>query len=125
MDTYLFTVIIHKSLFLDKRPAPGAYKVPLSDFSHKSNKGPTFGISYSSFEKVYMRANKTNMDKSIPGPGTYAIPEKKGVGYSMGAKLKNGSVMADSARNKIPGPGAYKTLTTITPRGDSILSTMR
>lgn len=66
-----------------------------------------------------MRANKTNTDRSIPGPGTYAIPENKGVGYSMGTKLKTGTVMAVLTKNKIPGPGTY------TIKSDSILSTVR
>ena len=80
------------------------------------SKGPTFGTSYSNYEKVYLKNNKIPTDKSIPGPGSYKIDEKHSKGISMGLKLES-KFGFSTTRNKNPGPGAYATIGTLTNNG--------
>jgi len=55
-------------------PPPGSYE-PLSQFA-KTPKGKafSFGLPYSTYSKVYSEIDRSP-DKSVPGPGTYDIPQ--------------------------------------------------
>lgn len=49
-----------------------------TDFGLK-NKGPSFGLPFSAYEKTYIPGSKgapLSMIKGLPGPGAYSIPEK-------------------------------------------------
>ena len=109
---------------IDRKPSPGSYDNNKSDFKQR-NKGPSFGVSYASFEKVYMKSNRVPNDKNIPGPGSYRIPSEKGKQFSMGQKLSETSTFNKATRNNLPGPGAYSTIETINPKGRTFLSTMK
>lgn len=63
------------------------------------NHGPSFGLSYSSFEKVYIQTNKIPLDKSLPGPGTYKVPTYTGKQYSIGARPNVQNNIIDKTKN--------------------------
>ena len=109
---------------LDRRPTPGKYENIISDFK-KRNAGPSFGIARQYYEKVYMRSKVYPHDKNIPGPGSYKLPDKKGVQYSMRGRTKIQDSVHINVKNNIPGPGAYSSLTTFSPKGDNFVSTIR
>ena len=76
-------------------------------------------------KKVYMRSKVYPHDKNIPGPGSYKLPDKKGVQYSMRGRTKIQDSVHINVKNNIPGPGTYSSLTTFSPKGDNFVSTIR
>lgn len=54
-------------------PSPNKYSLK-SDFEGGHTRGKSFGISFSSYEKVYVPGNPivpVSVSKALPGPGTY------------------------------------------------------
>jgi len=69
----------------------------------------TFGIGRQYFEKVYCETSSYR-DKTIPGVGAYTFNKTFGsesVKYSMVGK---GNTKPLAARNKVPGPGEYNSI---------------
>ena len=109
-------------------PAPTAYK-PQSDFDqdHPHGRKFSFGIAREAYSKVYVKENPVS-DKSIPGPGTYTVPQKVGneaKKFSMKGRTLNHCklplqltfiVMLTTTRAN-PGPGAYDPKTMLSPNG--------
>lgn len=108
--------------FVDNNPAPTSYQ-PKSDFDKVDPHGRafSFGIAREAYEKVYIKENPP-LDKNIPGPGSYTIPQKVGAEaskYSMKGRTLNHCnnkshiisllylVMLTTTRHN-PGPGAYE-----------------
>jgi hypothetical protein len=86
----------------------------------KSNKGKSFGMSRSYYEKVYCDSNIKH-ERNVPGPGQYEAHNKFGrenPRYTLGGRLKEKSGEA----GKFPGPGEYEYLH-INPPGKFISST--
>lgn len=97
-------------------PDPGAY-TPQTMFSQTpKGKAYTFGASYSTYQNVYLENDK-KADRSVPGPGTYTIPQVIGQGgaqYSLRPRLNN-NLLKNSA--SMPGPGTYEPPTSISKTG--------
>ena len=72
-----------------------------------------------------MRSKIYPLNTFTPGPGSYALPENKGVQYSMREKTKIRDSLHINKKNNIPGPGAYSTLTTFSPKGDVFVSNIK
>mmetsp|Transcript_42034 Transcript_42034/g.48737 ORF Transcript_42034/g.48737 Transcript_42034/m.48737 type:complete len:253 (-) Transcript_42034:55-813(-) len=107
----------------NRKPTPGKYENEISDFK-KKNAGHTFGVSRQSYEKVFVKANKIPIDQNIPGPGAYKIPLSIGLQYSLKGRTKMIDTVAINVKNNIPGPGAYSSFSTISPKGNSFLSSI-
>jgi hypothetical protein len=99
-----------------KGPDPGAYLPPTMFAKAPKGRAHTFGASYSIYENVYVKGS-TKADKSIPGPGTYTLPNrigKDGLHFTLKPRLANNSLKHSA--NK-PGPGAYEPPTSISKTG--------
>lgn len=98
-------------------PSPGTYDLPSEFRKQPKGKAFSFGISHSSYAKVY-NENDRSPDKNVPGPGTYSIPDlcgNEGLHYTLKPRLN--SAMFKTSAN-IPGPGTYETPQAISKTGN-------
>ena len=73
----------------------------------KTNKGSSFGMSRSFYDKVYCDSNVKH-ERNVPGPGKYEANNKFGnenPKYTLKGRLKDKMNEA----GKFPGPGEYKS----------------
>lgn len=94
-------------------PSPCAY-TPC--FNFQTCKGKTFGLLLNASPR-----------HSVPGPGTYSVVGQTGkhsLKYSLRPKtIYQGKVQGKlGATSKTPGPGAYRTLETVTKTGRQFVS---
>ena len=105
-------------------PSPNSYKLP-SDFDPK-RKGQAFSFrcGWEAYRKVFQKEgfqNTLKCDPSFPGPGSYKEIQmfgKEGKLITLKSKLKD----APGAKKDTPGPGAYKSASTLPGTGISYSS---
>lgn len=100
-----------------------------SDFDKEHPHGPkySFGVGRDKFTKVYVESNK-NLDLSIPGPAKYYNPPpfgKGGIAFSFRGRPEPKKEVIERRNKKYPpppGPGDYKNIIEINPKGKYPLS---
>ena len=105
-------------------PSPSAYNLPSDISPKKGSKGYTFGLPWSTYNKVFLEHDKP-ANPINPGPGTYKFKEnigKEGKKYTCQTKA---SFIESQYLVKVPGPGAYSVPSCINEKGRYFYSPFR
>lgn len=110
-----------QSKYKDKK----IYQTPLNIKSDFDNSTPhmaaySFGVSRGAYESTLIPNVKAGPDKTIPGPGSYSIPNvvgNDGPRPSMGAKAMSLQAMFIGDNKNVPGPGRYESPVKINGKG--------
>ncbi len=83
-----------------------------------------FGITRDKFKKVLLKTSPL-INEFAPGPGAYDPDLAFRKRASMYTMRERTPVIENVTSKIVPGPGTYKPMTTIEPKGKFLLSTMR
>ena len=97
-------------------PSPNAYSIP-SFANLEKRKGYTFGHSYASYSKVYQKGSLISTT-NVPGPGSYQCSDIIGKDSNLISFRGKQNNIAFELAKKIPGPGTYETIKSISHLGN-------